>query len=120
MGMLQAHFLLGGMAGFFWRDDLKVIISTGKTPVWLLPQGPVSLAALKQGRGRELKGCVGKDVTNLCRIPTPLPSLRQWNQTGLSGVCSQGPNQFCLLTQFKECVWFLELYCHLSVLYLPS
>lgn len=81
---------------------------------------PLSLAALKQGRGRDLKGCVGKDVTNLYRMPTPLPSLRQWNQTGLSGVCSQGPNQFCLLTQFEECVWFLELYCHLNVLYLPS
>lgn len=90
------------MAGFFWRDDLKVIISIGKTPVWLLPQGPLFLAGeyvLKPGRGRKLKGVWGKDVINLCRIPILQPSLRQWNQTRLTGVYSQGPNQFSMLTK---------------------
>lgn len=96
MGILQAHFLLGGMAGFFQKDDLKVI-NIGKTPVWLLPQGPLSLAGEYALRwGQRASSGVGKDVTNLYRIPTPPPSLRQWHQTG---VHSLGSNQFCMLTQ---------------------
>lgn len=60
MMILQACFLLDGMTGFFWRDDLKVIIvSMSEILVWLLTQRPLSLVgenALKQGRGRDLKG----------------------------------------------------------------